>query len=154
MTGDKRLVLADPLSAEGMRILEESTGIAVEDLSGLSRQELTRQLPGAAGLVVRSRTLVDRELIEAATGLEVIGRAGVGTDNIDIEAATRRGVAVLNAPAGNTLSTAELTFGLLLLVMIVIGDALRGSRLRFPKDRISISLIAFMAALRVPPRRA
>jgi len=123
MTGDKRLVLADPLSAEGMRILEESTGIAVEDLSGLSRQELTRQLPGAAGLVVRSRTLVDRELIEAATGLEVIGRAGVGTDNIDIEAATRRGVAVLNAPAGNTLSTAELTFGLLLATARGIPEA-------------------------------
>ena len=114
MTDGKRLVLADPLSTEGLKILEESTGIMVEDLSHLSREELKQRVPGAAGLVVRSRTLVDRELIEAAAGLEVIGRAGVGTDNIDLEAATRRGVAVLNAPAGNTLSTAELTFGLLL----------------------------------------
>lgn len=114
MTDAKRLVLADPLSTEGLRILEESTGIMVEDLSHLSREELKQRVPGAAGLVVRSRTQVDRELIEAAAGLEVIGRAGVGTDNIDLEAATRRGVAVLNAPAGNTLSTAELTFGLLL----------------------------------------
>jgi len=114
MNDTKRLVLADPLAAEGVLILEESTGIMVEDLSDLSRDELKRRMPGAAGLVVRSRTLVDRELIEAATGLEVIGRAGVGTDNIDLAAATRRGVAVLNAPAGNTLSTAELTFGLLL----------------------------------------
>ena len=114
MTDEKRLVLADPLAAEGVLILEESTGIMVDDLSDLSRDELQQRVPGAAGLVVRSRTLVDRELIEAADGLEVIGRAGVGTDNIDLAAATRRGVAVLNAPAGNTRSTAELTFGLLL----------------------------------------
>lgn len=114
MTNAKRLVLADPLATEGVAILEDSSGIVVEDLSNLSRDELKQRVPGAAGLVVRSRTLVDRALIEAATGLEVIGRAGVGTDNIDLSAATRRGVAVLNAPAGNTLSTAELTFGLLL----------------------------------------
>ena len=114
MTVGKRLVLADPLAAEGVQILEEATGITVEDLSDLSREDLKQRMPGAAGLVVRSRTLVDRELIETATGLEVIGRAGVGTDNIDLETATRQGVAVLNAPAGNTLSTAELTFGLLL----------------------------------------
>lgn len=114
MNARKRLVLADPLSIEGVKILEGSPGIEVEDLSGSSREELLRRIPGAAGLVVRSRTTVDRELIEAAEGLEVIGRAGVGTDNIDLDAATRRGVAVINAPAGNTLSTAELTFGLLL----------------------------------------
>jgi len=114
MNSAKRIVLADPLAAEGVAILEEASGIIVEDLSGLSRDELEQRVPGSAGLVVRSRTLVDRSLIEMATGLEVIGRAGVGTDNIDLAAATRRGVAVLNAPAGNTLSTAELTFGLLL----------------------------------------
>ncbi len=114
MSGKKRLVLADPLSIEGVKILDESPGLEVEDLSRLSREELKRRIPGAAGLVVRSRTTVDRELLEAAQGLEVIGRAGVGTDNIDLDAATRRGVAVMNAPAGNTISTAELTFGLLL----------------------------------------
>ena len=113
MKEPKRLVLADPLAAEGVAILEGSSGIMVEDLSDLSRDELKQRRPGAAGLVVRSRTQVDRELIETATGLEVIGRAGVGTDNIDLSAATRRGVAVLNAPAGNTISTAELAFGLL-----------------------------------------
>ena len=113
MKEPKRLVLADPLAAEGVAILEGSSGIMVEDLSDLSRDELKQRIPGAAGLVVRSRTQVDRELIETATGLEVIGRAGVGTDNIDLSAATRRGVAVLNAPAGNTISTAELAFGLL-----------------------------------------
>jgi len=123
MSDPKRLVLADPLSAEGVRILEESGAIKVEDLSSLSRNELKGRLAGSAGLVVRSRTLADRELIEAAEGLEVIGRAGVGTDNIDLDAATRQGVAVLNAPAGNTLSTAELTFGLLLAAARGIAEA-------------------------------
>ena len=137
MNDPKRLVLADPLSAEGVKILEETGAIKVEDLSSLPREELKRRLSGSAGLVVRSRTLADRELIEAAEGLEVIGRAGVGTDNIDLDAATRRGVAVLNAPAGNTLSTAELTFGLLLATARGISEADRSMHeLRWDRGRI------------------
>ena len=128
MKSAKRIVLADPLASEGVAILEEAPGITVEDLSGLERKELEQRVPGSAGIVVRSRTLVDRTLIEMATGLEVIGRAGVGTDNIDLAAATRQGVAVLNAPAGNTLSTAELTFGLLLAAARGIPTADRSMR--------------------------
>jgi hypothetical protein len=63
MSDPKRLVLADPLSAEGVKILEETGAIKVEDLSSLPREELKRRLSGSAGLVVRSRTLADRELI-------------------------------------------------------------------------------------------
>lgn len=110
----KRLVLADPLSAAGLAVLEASAGIRLDDASGANREGLKAALEGAAGLIVRSRTIVDVELLEAADALEVIGRAGVGVDNIDVEAATRRGIAVLNAPGGNTVSTAELAFALLL----------------------------------------
>jgi D-3-phosphoglycerate dehydrogenase len=110
----KRLVLADPVVPEGLAVLEAEPGLRVEDHSESSRDELRAALHGAAGLIVRSRTRVDAELLEAADSLEVIGRAGVGVDNIDLEAATRRGIAVLNAPGGNTISTAELAFGLML----------------------------------------
>jgi D-3-phosphoglycerate dehydrogenase len=104
---------------------------------------LKRRLAGSAGLVVRSRTKADRELIEAADGLEVIGRAGVGTDNIDLDAATRMGVAVLNAPAGNTLSTAELTFGLLLASARGIAEADRSMHEnRWDRGRISGSQLS------------
>ena len=110
---EKRLVLADPLSEEGLEILK-AADLDVEDLSGRSRPELLDALNGTSGLIVRSATLADRELLERASSLEVIGRAGVGLDNIDLETATRRGIAILNAPAGNTVSTAEHTFALLL----------------------------------------
>ncbi|MEJ2482131.1 MAG: phosphoglycerate dehydrogenase [Gemmatimonadota bacterium] len=155
MSGPKRLVLADPLSDEGVKILEETGAIKVEDLSALPREELKRRLSGSAGLVVRSRTLADRELIEAAEGLEVIGRAGVGTDNIDLDAATRRGVAVLNAPAGNTLSTAELTFGLLLATARGIAEAdrsmheLRWDRGRIPGSQLSGKTLGVVGAGRI-----
>lgn len=111
---EKRLVLADPLSAEGMEILESAGGLVVDDLSARSRPELLDSLNGTAGLIVRSATVADEELLARASSLEVIGRAGVGLDNIDLEAATRRGIAIINAPAGNTLSTAEHAFALLL----------------------------------------
>lgn len=111
---DKRLVLADPLSEEGMEILESAGGLVVDDLSSRSRPELLEALNGTSGIIVRSATQADEELLEHASSLEVIGRAGVGLDNIDLEAATRRGIAIINAPAGNTLSTAEHAFALLL----------------------------------------
>ena len=111
---EKRLVLADPLSDEGLAILRESDGLLVDDFSSRSRDELLAGLGGCSGLIVRSATMADAELFEYADSLEVIGRAGVGLDNIDLEAATRRGIAILNAPAGNSVSTAELAFALLL----------------------------------------
>lgn len=110
----KRLIIADPLRPEGLEVLSAATGLVVEDRTEDDRETLSGALAGASGLIVRSRTKVDAELIESSDSLEVIGRAGVGVDNIDIEAATRRGIAVLNSPAANTFSTAELAFALLL----------------------------------------
>lgn len=111
---DKRLVLADPLSDEGIEILRSRGGLVVDDLSSRSRSELLDELGDTSGLIVRSATQADEELLGRATSLEVIGRAGVGLDNIDLDAATRRGIAIINAPAGNTVSTAEHAFALLL----------------------------------------
>lgn len=125
---DKRLVLADPLSEEGLEILTTAEGLIVDDLSKRSRSELLESLNGTSGLIVRSATMADEELLDRASSLEVIGRAGVGLDNIDLEAATRRGIAILNAPAGNTTSTAEHTFALLLALARGIPDAAASMR--------------------------
>lgn len=109
-----RVIVADPLLPEGFDILREANGITVEDHTQDNPDELTRALVGAAGLIVRSRTKVDADLMQAGSSLQVIGRAGVGVDNIDIDEATRRGIVVMNAPAANTYSTVELAFALLL----------------------------------------
>jgi len=114
MSEAPRVVLADSLAAEGVAILERDGLLVVEDRSSSDREALERGLAGAAGLIVRSGTTADASLIAAGDCLKVIGRAGVGLDNIDVEEATRRGIAVMNAPAGNTVSTAELAFALLL----------------------------------------
>lgn len=113
-TEPRRVVLADAISPAGVELLTGEERLAVDDLAGEPREKLKEALPGAAALIVRSGTTVDADLLDAGGALQVVGRAGVGVDNIDVEEATRRGVAVLNAPGGNTLSTAELAFGLIL----------------------------------------
>ena len=128
MNDRPRVVLADALATEGVAILEADNKLQVEDFSGCSRAELEQGLVGAAGLIVRSGTQADAELLDAAESLKVVGRAGVGLDNIDLDAATRRGVAVMNAPAGNTVSTAELAFALLLSAARYIPPADRSLR--------------------------
>ncbi|MEE8487252.1 MAG: phosphoglycerate dehydrogenase [Gemmatimonadota bacterium] len=125
---EKRLVLADPLSDEGLEILRASPGLIVDDFSSRSRDELLAGLGGCSGLIIRSATVADAELLEHADSLEVIGRAGVGLDNIDLEVATRRGIAILNAPAGNSISTAEHTFALLLSAARGIPEAVASMR--------------------------
>lgn len=89
-------------------------GIDVVRKTNLSREELLKEIPNYEGIVVRSSTRVSAELIQAAENLKVIGRAGVGVDNIDIPAATSHGVLVMNTPDGNTVSTAEHTCGMIL----------------------------------------
>src|SRR5207253_5115270 len=81
---------------------------------GLSPEELLDAVRGAAALVIRSATQVTADVLEAADELIVVGRAGIGLDNVDVEAATRRGVMVVNAPQSNVLSAAEHTIALLL----------------------------------------
>ena len=91
--------------------------------TGLDEAALIRIVPEFSGIVVRSQTQITAKVIEAGSRLRVVGRAGVGVDNVDVEAATRRGVIVMNAPGGNTVSTAEHAFSLLLCVARKIPQA-------------------------------
>lgn len=106
------VVIAEVLAASCAVHLRETCEVV--DAAGESRARLMELLPDAEGLVVRSGTFVDGELMEAAPRLRVVGRAGVGVDNIDLDEATRRGVLVVNAPMANSVSAAEHAFGLML----------------------------------------
>ncbi|MFQ5557674.1 MAG: phosphoglycerate dehydrogenase [Acidimicrobiales bacterium] len=94
--------------------MEESPDVVVDHTAGLGRAALLGAVADADALIVRSATQVDAELIEAAPKLKVVGRAGVGVDNVDLEAATRRGIVVTNTPAANTIATVEQTLALML----------------------------------------
>jgi len=106
-----RVLVAEPVAQEGVELLRAHH--EVDERPGLSRDELCAILPDYDALVVRSQVQVDAELIAAAPRLVVIGRAGVGVDNVDLEAATRAGIVVVNAPTGNTIAAAEHTLALL-----------------------------------------
>ena len=123
-----RVLICDELSPEADDILVEA-GYRPEHCHGLPRAELVKAVRGASALLVRSATRVDRALIEAAgPGLAVIGRAGVGVDNIDCDAATEHGVVVMNSPAGNTTTTGELAIALLCSLARHIPRADRSTR--------------------------
>ncbi|MBI3458623.1 MAG: phosphoglycerate dehydrogenase [Candidatus Rokubacteria bacterium] len=109
----KRVLVTDSLQDVGVEFLR-SEGLEVDVTPALSPDELARRIAPYAGLVVRSATKVTGEVLEAARELEVIGRAGVGLDNVDVEAATRRGIVCMNTPGGNTIAAAEHTMALLL----------------------------------------
>jgi D-3-phosphoglycerate dehydrogenase / 2-oxoglutarate reductase len=108
-----KIFVADEVSDTGLQPLR-AAGFAVEKRVRLGPSELRQALADCAGLVVRSETKVTSELMDAAVKLRVIGRAGVGVDNIDVPAATERGIVVMNAPDGNTITTAEHTIALLI----------------------------------------
>jgi D-3-phosphoglycerate dehydrogenase len=109
----KRVVIAEPFAEHGLAVLREA-GIEIASLVGCSRTELVAALADADGLIVRSETRVDRELLAAGPRLTVVARAGVGVDAIDVEAATAAGILVLNTPGANTLAATEQTFALML----------------------------------------
>src|SRR5581483_5819201 len=112
--GSPRILVTDPIAPDGVAYLRQHGTVDVR--TGLKPDELVEAVRGYQALIVRSETKVTRPVIEAASDLRVIGRAGVGVDNIDVDAATSRGVVVVNAPAGNTIAVAEHTIGLLLAV--------------------------------------
>ncbi len=118
-----KVLIADPVSPRGIEELSRDGALAVQVQTGLSEADLITLIPEFNGLVVRSETKVTKAVLEAATKLRVVGRAGVGVDNVDVETATRRGVIVMNAPGGNTISTAEHAFSLLLSVARKIPQA-------------------------------
>lgn len=108
-----KILVADEVSENGLEPLRAAS-FTVEKRTGLSGAQLREALSDCEGLVVRSETKVTDELMESAAKLRVIGRAGVGVDNIDVPAATARGIVVMNAPDGNTITTAEHTLALLI----------------------------------------
>ncbi len=112
-----RVVIADRVAEAGVQLLAAVPEIEVVSCAGKPREELERALGGAAALIVRSETRVTADLLTRAPQLRVIARAGTGVDNIDVHAATRRGVAVMNAPGANTVSAAEHAMGLLLALV-------------------------------------
>ena len=109
-----RVLVADHLSEDGITLLKSEPGLEVDVKIGLSPKELAEVIGPYDGLVVRSSTKVTAEVIAKANRLKVIGRAGVGLDNVDAEAATKRGIIVMNVPAGNTISTAEHTMSMIM----------------------------------------
>src|SRR5712691_4705697 len=111
-----RVLIADTISPRGIEELSCDHALDVIIKTGLTESELVALIPEFSAIIVRSETKVNSTILNAGTRLRVVGRAGVGVDNVDIEAATRRGIVVLNAPGGNTVSTAEHAFSLLLSV--------------------------------------
>ena len=110
-----KIIICDPISPKGIALLQQRPEFQVVVLpKRLSEAELIPLVADATALVVRSETKVTAKVIEAAKQLRVVGRAGVGVDNVDIEAATQHGTVVMNTPGGNTVTTAELTFTMLL----------------------------------------
>src|SRR5579864_8272734 len=109
-----KVLIADAISERGVEQLSSDNALDVSVQTKLPPAKLVEIIPEFAALIVRSETKVTAEVLNAAKKLRVVGRAGVGVDNVDVETATRRGVLVLNAPGGNTVSTAEHAFSLLL----------------------------------------
>src|SRR6059058_5813540 len=109
-----KVFIADSISPRGIDELTREGGLEAKVQTGLSETQLAEAIPEFAALIVRSQTKVTATILNAAKKLRVVGRAGVGVDNVDVETATRRGVVVLNAPGANTISTAEHAFSLLL----------------------------------------
>jgi D-3-phosphoglycerate dehydrogenase len=108
-----RVLVSDPITQAGIDLFKEA-GFEVEVKTDHTPEELQAMIKNYDALIVRSQTKVTAAIIQAADNLKVIGRAGVGVDNVDVEAATKKGIIVLNAPDGNTISTAELTVAMLM----------------------------------------
>jgi D-3-phosphoglycerate dehydrogenase len=120
-----KVLVSDSLSKQGLEYLQNAEGIELTNKPGLSEQELAETIGGYEALVIRSGSKVTARVLEAADKLRVIGRAGIGVDNVDVPAASRRGIIVMNTPTGNAVTTAEHALSLLFAVArkIAVADA-------------------------------
>lgn len=114
MTAVEKVLVSDPVAPECLEVFKEAAGFEVDYRPGLKSADLLEMIPAYAGLIVRSETRVSADVIERASRLRAVVRAGVGVDNIDVAAATRRGILVMNCPGGNTVAAAEHTIALML----------------------------------------
>ncbi|MEN3033645.1 MAG: phosphoglycerate dehydrogenase [Aquificaceae bacterium] len=112
-----RVLITDPISQRAIELLERQEDIKLTNLPDISFEELLNIVPDFDCIITRSRTPVNRELLERASSLRVVGRAGVGVDNVDIEFATLKGVLVVNTPGANTIGATELTIAHMLNVL-------------------------------------
>src|SRR5688572_21493234 len=108
-----KVLLLDGIDPAGIDVIKRSKSIEPVVHDKISRADLMAIVGEADGIVVRSSTMVDSELMQKAARLKVVGRAGVGVDNVDIDAATERGILVMNSPGGSTTTTAEHTVAML-----------------------------------------
>lgn len=118
-----KVLVADHLEKDGLEVLRRDRRLRVDVKPGLSPEELRNAIAGYDAVIVRSSTRLTKEILEAGRNLRVIGRAGVGVDNVDLETATRRGIIVMNTPEGNTTATAEHTITLMLALARKIPQA-------------------------------
>ncbi len=112
-----RVLVTDDVDPEGVQLLTAEPELIVDEVPTLPRDELLRRIPDYDAIVGRSATRISAELLQSGTRLKVVGRAGVGVDNVDLDVATSLGIAVINAPAGNTVAVAELFFGSVLALL-------------------------------------
>ena len=118
-----KVLVSDNLSERGIDVLKKADGIEVDVKTGLSNEELIGIIDQYDGLAIRSATEVTADVIQAASKLKVVGRAGIGIDNVDLAAASKRGVVVMNTPGGNTITTAEHTISMMLALSRKIPQA-------------------------------
>ncbi len=150
-----RVLVTESIDQVGLARLQAAPDMAVDVQADWSREELAEHIGAYQALIVRSRTWVDAGLLAGAVNLKVVGRAGVGVDNIDVTAATRRGVLVVNAPEANTISTAEHTMAMLLALARHIPTAcaaLRGgewSRQRFMGVQLAGKILGVLGLGRI-----
>ena len=138
-----KILCTDGFAKNGREILEKK-GFEVIYCESLKHDELLKKIPPFDALIVRSSSTVSSDVMESGTNLKVVARAGVGTDNIDLAAATKRGIFVVNAPEGNSTSTAELAFGMLLALARFIPQASHAMRDgRWEKTKFKGSEIAY-----------
>ena len=123
-----RLLVTDEIDREGIDLLRAEPEFEVDEVPTLPQAELAERIAEYDAFVGRSATKLPASILKRATKLRVIGRAGVGTDNIDIPAATELGIAIINAPAGNTIAVAELFFGALIGLVRHVPRAARSMR--------------------------
>ena len=107
-----KVLISDQMSPKAAEIFR-ARGIEVDEITGLSKDELIKIIGNYDGLAIRSSTKVTKEVLAAATNLKVVGRAGIGVDNVDIPAASALGVVVMNTPFGNSITTAEPAIALM-----------------------------------------
>lgn len=111
-----RILISDKLGEAGLTMLDKAADVAYDVKTGLSKEELLAVIPEYEGLIIRSGTQVDAGVLAAGSKLKVVGRAGIGVDNVNVDAATKQGVIVMNTPGSNSVATAEQTMALMLAV--------------------------------------